>query len=207
MKYETFSVGPLEACSYLVYSESKTGVVIDAGGGFSSVSARAAALGVRIVAVLLTHGHFDHTMGAIDYQRAGIPVGISVGDEHMLAIHRDNLARYMGIEYQPISADFTFKGGDVLRYEDLSFKVILTPGHTIGSCCFLCDNVCFSGDTLFLESIGRTDFPTGSHRELISSIKNKLLCLPEKTVVCPGHNDQTTIGHEKIFNPYLTENY
>ena len=108
-----------------------------------------------------------------------------------------------GLPYTPISADFTFRGGDVLTYGKLSFKVILTPGHTIGSCCFLCDNVCFSGDTLFCESVGRTDFPTGSHAELISSIKKKLLSLPDETTVCPGHNEQTTIAHERLFNPYL----
>lgn len=204
IKYETFFVGPMEACSYLVYNpECEEAVVVDAGGGFSTVSLRAAALGKKISAVLLTHGHFDHTIGAAEYQKRGIPVGISTADAHMLAVHRDNLARAFGLPYTPIIADFTFRGGDVLTYGSLSFKVILTPGHTIGSCCFLCDNVCFSGDTLFCESIGRTDFPTGSHAELISSITNKLLTLPDQTVVCPGHNEQTTIAHERLFNPYL----
>ena len=204
IKYETFYVGPMDACSYLVYDDGgEEAVVIDAGGGYSTVSKCAHALNKKICAVLLTHGHFDHTLGAAEYQRAGIPVGISTADEHMLAVHRDNLARMFGLPYTPISADFTFRGGAVLTYGKLSFKVILTPGHTIGSCCFLCDNVCFSGDTLFCESVGRTDFPTGSHAELISSIKKKLLSLPDETTVCPGHNEQTTIAHERLFNPYL----
>lgn len=206
MKYETFPVGELESNSYLVYSEvSPSAVVIDAGGGCDTLIKRAKELNKKIEAVLLTHGHFDHTLAVADYIEAGVNIGISKKDEYMLSSHRDNLARYMGIVWNDVSADFTFSGGDKLEFGDLVFEVISTPGHTAGSCCFMCDNVCFSGDTLFLESVGRTDFPTGSHTEIVYSIRKKLLTLPEDTVVCPGHNEQTTIGHEKIFNPYVAE--
>ena len=192
--------------NYLVYIPGKPdAVVIDAGGGCAEITARAKSMGLEIRAVLITHGHFDHTAGAKEYQQAGIRVGISTPDEYMLAVHRDNLARYLGFHYQPITADFTFRGGDELVFGDMKFKVILTPGHTVGSCCFLCDNVCFSGDTLFCESVGRTDFPTGSHAEILRSIREKLFVLPDDTAVCPGHNEPTTIGHEKKFNPYAAE--
>ena len=90
-----------------------------------------------------------------------------------------------------------------MELENIKIKVIFTPGHTDGSVTFLVDDMLFTGDTLFLESVGRTDFPTGSHAELISSIKKKLLSLPDETTVCPGHNEQTTIAHERLFNPYL----
>ena len=203
MKYETFFVGPMSACTYLVYGNDGKAVIIDAGGDSQRVISRANELGVELCAVLLTHGHFDHTFGAIEYKNAGIPIGISSSDEYMLTGHRDNLGTAFGLQSPPCTPDFTFRGGDEFAFGELKFTVISTPGHTVGSCCFLCDNVCFSGDTLFLESVGRTDFPTGSHGELINSIKKKLLTLPECVVVCPGHDEQTTIGHEKTFNPYL----
>ncbi len=206
MKYHSFAVGPMGAMSYLVYGEGGTSaVVIDAGGDAQKIKSEADSRGLEIEAVLLTHGHFDHTLGAVDYQKMGIPVGICSVEEYMLSVHRDNLARYFGYRFPETKADFTFRGGDVLSYGSFSFKVILTPGHTAGSCCFLCDNACFSGDTLFLECVGRTDFPTGSHAELINSIKKKLLVLPDETLVLPGHEEQTTIGHERVFNPYLSE--
>ncbi len=206
MKYLTFAVGPMDSNSYLVYSESQSlAIVIDAGGGFENVTKKAKELGKEIAAVLLTHGHFDHTMAANLYRDAGISIGISAKDEYMLKIHRDNLARYFGVKRKEINADFTFNGGDELTFDTLVFKVISTPGHTAGSCCFLCDNVCFSGDTLFLESVGRTDFPMGSHGEIVKSITEKLYLLPDETIICPGHNEQTTIEHEKAFNPYTTE--
>ena len=204
MNYEVFTVGPLEANSYLVYGETGgEAFVVDAGGGFEEVTARAASLGVKISAVLLTHGHFDHILDAEKYHAAGIRVGISAKDEYMLSDKRDNLARYMGFKYNAAKADFTFGNGDVLTFGNLSVTVISTPGHTVGSCCFLCDNVCFSGDTLFYHSIGRTDFPTGDHKTLIKSITENLMSLPSDTVVLSGHDEPTTIGEERLNNPYL----
>ena len=206
IKYLTLQTGLMGANTYIVYNEGeKTAVVIDAGGDYDLISLSAFKQGLEIKALLLTHGHFDHMMGAGDFQKDGIPVYICQQEAHMLGEHRDNLARAFGVSYNGINADFTFRGGDVLTFGNLSFKVILTPGHTVGSCCFLCDNVCFSGDTLFCESVGRTDFPGGNHTMLMQSIKEKLFTLPDDTVVCPGHNEQTTISHEKMFNPYVGE--
>ena len=204
MKYETFPVGQMGTNCYLVY-EGNDAVVIDAGGGFSEVYSRSLTLNLKIHAVLLTHGHFDHTMGAGEYMEKGIPLGISLKDEYMLSPHRDNLAKYFGIKWQELKADFNFKDGEILTFGELKLKALSTPGHTAGSFSFLCDYVCFSGDTLFLESVGRTDFPTGSHSSLLKSVREKLFVLPNETPVCPGHNEPTTIGHEKKFNPYLAE--
>ena len=204
MKYEIFSVGALESNTYLVYEEKGgEAFVVDAGGGFEEVTARASSLGVKISAVLLTHGHYDHICDAEKYRAAGIRVGISAADEYMLSHKRDNLARYIGFKFDGAAADLTFSDGDVFTFGNLSVKVISTPGHTVGSCCFLCDNVCFSGDTLFCGSVGRTDFPTGDHAALIRSIKEKLMPLGDDTVLLPGHNEPTTVGEERLNNPYL----
>ena len=206
MKYEVFTVGALDSNTYLVYEEKGgEAFVVDAGGGFEEVTERANSLGVKISAVLLTHGHFDHILDAEKYRAAGIRVGISARDEYMLTHHRDNLARYMGFKFGGAAADLTFSDGDVFTFGNLTVKVISTPGHTAGSCCFLCDNACFSGDTLFNGSVGRTDFPTGDHDTLMRSIKEKLMALPDDVIVLPGHDEPTTIGNERAYNPYFGE--
>lgn len=206
---EVFNKNLMDANSYLVYdADSHDAVVIDACGDFDGITARAAELGLRINAVLLTHGHFDHTADVERYRAAGIPVGICKTEEYMLGSSPDNLAAAFGIRRRAERADFTFRGGDVLKFGTLTFAVLLTPGHTSGSCCFIlkgksADNACFSGDTLFFESVGRTDFPTGNHADLIRSIKEKLMSLDIDLPVCPGHGEETTIGHEREHNPYL----
>ena len=204
MKYEVFSNGVFGSTAYLVY-DGEDGVVIDAGVPLSEVKARADELNVKIRALILTHGHYDHIAHACEYKAAGIPVGINKREAYMLSPCRDNLAKYMGFKVQAIAPDFVFCGGEVLSFGKLEFKVVLTAGHTAGSCCFLCDNVCFTGDTLFYGSVGRTDFPTGSHKELMKSIKGKLLVLPGDTIVCPGHNECTTIRAEAESNPYFSD--
>lgn len=204
MQYQVFSDGLLSSNTYLVF-DGRDGVVIDAGVPFSSVEKKARELNIEIRALLLTHGHIDHIAYAEEYRKAGIPVGINKREEYMLAPCRDNLAKYIGIKFGGSKADFVFNGGDELSFGNLKIKVILTAGHTAGSCCFLVDNVCFTGDTLFCGGVGRTDFPTGSHSELMESIKKKLFVLPDETVICPGHNEESTIRAEKAGNAYFTE--
>lgn len=203
IKFSALAVGEMQSNTYIVYNDSSEEcVVIDAGGDYSQVLAKVSELGKQITALLLTHGHVDHIAAAEEYRRGGAIVGISAQDAYMLKGHRDNLAEYVGVDLPPVTPDFTFGGGDKLALAGMEFTVISTPGHTAGSCCFLCDNVCFSGDTLFLESVGRTDFPTGDHAKLMHSLKEKLFTLSEGTIVCPGHEGQTSIGYEKKFNPY-----
>ncbi len=202
MQYIVFSNGIFDSNVYLVY-EDKDAVIIDAGVPAKEVLDEAGKLGLTVHSVLLTHGHIDHIAYAEEYRSAGIPVAINKREGHMLLPCRDNLAKYLGIKYFGSKADELFVGGDVLEFGKLKIKVILTPGHTSGSCCFYCDNACFTGDTLFAGAVGRTDFPTGNHSELISSIKEKLLSLPEDTVILPGHNGDTTLKAEKYGNAYI----
>ena len=104
-----------------------------------------------------------------------------------------------------VTPDYLYEDGEVISAAGMSAKLIATPGHTSGSCCFYFeeDGILISGDTLFDESVGRTDFPTSSTGELIRSVKEKLFVLPEDTVVYPGHGEVTTIGHEKLYNPFI----
>ena len=207
MTVERFTVGELESEVYLVYcDDSSDAVLIDAGGGYKRVSERAKALGKEIVAVFLTHGHVDHIVAAEKFRSGGAKIGVSEKDAHMLKkTGGDNLARFLGLPYGGAEFDFTFRGGEEFIFGGFALKVVATPGHTAGSCCFLCDNACFSGDTLFLESVGRTDLPTGNHADLIVSIKKLLTALPPETVIYPGHGESTTALYERNYNPYFSE--
>ena len=155
-------------------------------------------------AVLLTHAHFDHMLAADDIRKAyGCKVYVHMDDERMLNDPFLNLSGTMGTEQTGISADHLLRDGDVLHFLNREWRVMATPGHTAGSVCYYLpeEKVLFSGDTLFAESLGRTDLPTGSMSAIVRSIAEKLLVLPEDIMVYPGHGDATTIGYEKQYNP------
>ena len=109
----------------------------------------------------------------------------------------------MGYQALARPADVLLHGGEEIAVGDIKLKVVCTPGHSAGGVCFAGDGFVFSGDALFADSIGRTDFPGGSQSELVSSIKRELMVLPDETEVYPGHGPKTTIGWEKVYNPYL----
>lgn len=155
-------------------------------------------------AILLTHGHFDHIWGANELRRlSGAKIYAYEGEKSLCEDAEKNVSAQAG-RPETVQADFYEKDGTVLSLAGFSLKLIATPGHTGGSCCYYLEEekVLFSGDTLFEGSVGRTDFPTGSMSSLVRSIKEKLLVLPEDVVVYSGHGDTTTIGDEKKYNPY-----
>lgn len=190
--------GPLRANSYLLTADGKEAVLIDCGG--AEPLAAAQARGLRIGFVLLTHGHFDHIGGCAALQRAGAKVGCAEGERALLN-SADNLASLAGVPTEPFTPDLTFRGGDELDLCGLHIRVIATPGHTPGGVCFACGNSLFTGDTLFCGSVGRTDFPGGSAAALRQSVR-ALLAMEGDMDVYPGHDEPTTLGYERKYNPF-----
>ncbi|SFB66627.1 MBL fold metallo-hydrolase [Butyrivibrio sp. YAB3001] len=154
--------------------------------------------------ILLTHGHFDHIGGAEALRKlSGAQIGCY---EKEIGLCNDpylNLSNDFGGKLI-IVPDITYKDESIISAAGLSCKLLATPGHTSGSCCYLFEDeqILISGDTLFEESVGRTDFPTSSTSELIRSINDRIFILPDETVVYPGHGEMTTVGHEKMYNPF-----
>jgi len=190
---------------YLVFDDkSQEGVVIDPGADGTVILHEIKNKGVKVKYIINTHGHPDH-IGAnkkIKEATGGI-LAIHDLDEPMLTDAGRSMAVFMGERIEMCKPDQLLRDGDLLEAGDLKFKVIHTPGHTPGGICLLVENACFSGDTLFARSIGRTDFPGGSYPVLIDSIQNKLFLLDDKVVVYPGHGPATTIGEEKRENPFF----
>ena len=161
--------------------------------------------GLSVSAILLTHGHVDHISGADELKRlSGAPIYAAENEANVLQDMHLNLSQMFGAPCK-LSADILLKDGEVCTVHSMHFQVITTPGHTEGSCSFYFDedDCLISGDTLFENSVGRTDFPTGSMSVLVRSIKQKLFKLPEATTVYPGHGSATTIGWEKTNNPFI----
>lgn len=202
---ESRALGAMGANCYLISCpETKKAVVIDPGAEGKSIHRWILEKGYHVEYILLTHGHLDH-IGAVDELRDafGAKVGIHALDAEMLTSGQKNLSAYMGSSIEMKPADVLLEDGQTLTIGKIAIKVIATPGHTLGSVSFLTSEGLISGDTLFDGSIGRSDFPGGSMQQLLDSIKQKLLVLPEETRVYPGHGDATTIGREKRINPFL----
>ena len=199
-------LGPVQTnCFFLINEDTKEVLVIDPADHAQKIIEWMKSENLKPVAILLTHGHFDHIMGVEGIRKEyGIPVYASRDEVDVLAKPQLNVSTIMGA-YLSMKADELFCDGDVLELAGMKLKVISTPGHTIGSVCFYIEEekVLISGDTLFEASVGRTDFPTGSSRQLIESIKTRLFILPDDTSVFPGHGGTTSIGYEKLHNPFV----
>jgi glyoxylase-like metal-dependent hydrolase (beta-lactamase superfamily II) len=159
------------------------------------------------VAAVLTHGHADHIAGVALLRKnfPQIKVYVHKHDATMLVEPTHNLSAFAGRLIKAGQADVLLQDGDIIEQAGIRLHVLHTPGHTPGGICLYCedDGIVFTDDTLFAESVGRTDFPGGSMSQLLESIGQKLLTLPEKTRVCPGHGPETTIAREKAHNPFL----
>jgi len=207
MILETVVVGPLMVNCYIVACEAtRKGLVIDPGGDAEKILSAVARHDLSIVQIINTHGHFDH-VGANQALMAAFGVGLQIHelDAPMLA-HADITALKYGLKAENSPPPTSFlSDGDTIPFGKCSLTVLHTPGHTRGGCSLYGEGVVFTGDTLFAESVGRTDFPGGSSATLLKSIREKLLTLPDATIVYPGHGPATTIGHERLHNPYLND--
>ena len=191
-------------CYFAVNITTNQVIIIDPADSPEVIKNVIAMNGYKPEAILLTHGHFDHILAAEAIKSEyNIPVYAGSAEKRLLEDAESNLSDSYGIGVA-ISADIYAEDDAILDIAGFTIKVLHTPGHTVGSVCyyFVADDVLFSGDTLFCESVGRTDFPTGSGATLVKSIKEKLLILPENTVVYPGHGESTSVGYEKQYNPY-----
>lgn len=207
MEIKRLVLGIVRTNCYIVYrSDTKKAVIIDPAADSRRITEEISALGVTPEAILLTHGHFDHMLAA-DSLRNGyhIPVCVMKEDAELLKTPNLNCSeQFLHMSYG-ISADEELADGQKLSFLDGTLTVIATPGHTEGSCCYYAEaeKILFSGDTLFQESVGRTDLPTGKASRLSASIREKLFVLPDNTLVLSGHGMETTIGEEKQHNPYV----
>lgn len=192
-------VGAYAANCYLVYDENKRAVVIDPGAEPERLLAAVAREALDVQAILLTHVHFDHIMASRELKEAtGAPLYVHAADQAGLEDPTYTLAP---ASYK-VTADRVLQNGDTLTVGDLTFTVLHTPGHTLGSVCYSCDGVLFAGDTLFAGGIGRTDLAGGDFNTICRSVRD-LSALPPETRVLPGHGGETTIGLEKQYNPYM----
>ena len=202
MEIKKVVLGDIEVNCYLV-STDKAAVVIDPGYRSSEVLEFLDGAKDKERLILLTHCHFDH-IGFADELSEITDTKIAIGEKDAFALSDNfvNLSAPFGAPLSPFDADILLSDNQEVSVGDITFKVIHTPGHTVGGVCYLCGDIMFSGDTLFNGSIGRTDFPGGDFSVLSASIK-KLYSLPDDTVLLSGHGEQTTILNEKRYNPFV----
>jgi hydroxyacylglutathione hydrolase len=206
MKYELVIVGALETNCYLVYcEETRACAVIDPGADPEKIISAIADLELKPVIVLNTHGHVDHIGGNSDIVRKyGVHLAMHAADTGMLQVSDYiELSLLLGARNSP-PPDRLLAEGDEIAVGRITLRVMHIPGHTAGSVGFVAAGVLFSGDTLFCGGVGRTDLPGGSWKDLERSIRERILTLPEETIVLPGHGPWTTVEQERSSNPFLT---
>lgn len=207
MKVHKTAAGILQANCYICWCEATNqAVIIDPGGDAQRLSGWLKMNQLELVHIILTHFHFDHTQGALDLRaQTGALIALHRDDAPLLEEQPALFRGFAGNALPSIEADVLLDDDNYIAFGQETLQVIATPGHSPGSICLYHRElgVVFSGDTLFRDGVGRTDFPGGDSTILFNSIRSKLFCLPDETVVYPGHGPKTTIGHEKQSNPFI----
>lgn len=211
MKIEQIPVGFMQVFCYLIYDEqTMEGILIDPAGNEQDLIKYLGQKGIKLSYIVNTHGHADHTCGndAIRSATGAKVVMHEIDDSFYQKPENQTFAKMMGFQ-SPGPADVRIKDGDEITFGNVTMKFIHTPGHTKGACCILIEGNLFTGDTLFVGAVGRTDLPGGSMQELIESLLKLVKTLPPVTVVWPGHDygmtPRSTLAHEARTNPYISE--
>lgn len=204
IKIGRIMMGICQTNCYFLYEEGKKDVIfVDPADKGDVLFEKLETAGFHVAGIILTHGHFDHIWGLEKLKElTGAKVYAYEGEKELLNDSGMNVSEQFNRPCQ-VDADVYLKDGDCITIAGMTAKLIATPGHTGGSCCYYFekDKILLSGDTLFEGSVGRTDFPTGSMSLIVRSIQEKLFVLPDDVTVYPGHGGQTTIGDEKKYNP------
>ncbi|MDE7344568.1 MAG: MBL fold metallo-hydrolase [Alistipes sp.] len=212
MKIATLTFNPIQENTYVVWDQTREAIIVDAGNSNDRENAALdnfiAQHGLHPVLAVNTHGHFDHTLGVCHLkQRYGIPFALSSQDAFLLENAQPS-GTIFGVRVGEMpTIDIDLEQQTEIRFGQTALRVIPTPGHTPGHVALYEPQTggVFTGDTLFRESIGRTDLPGGDYSWIMRSILDKLLPLGDATRVLPGHGEETTIGHETLYNPFVTE--
>jgi glyoxylase-like metal-dependent hydrolase (beta-lactamase superfamily II) len=211
MDVEQVKVGQMVVFSYIVSCpETKEALVIDPGGDENRLADKIKQKGLTLKYIVNTHGHSDHTCGNAKLKSlTGAKIIMHELDDKLFRSKEAvSVGRSMGFEPHP-AADITVKDDDEIKIGKVTLKVLHTPGHTPGGICLLAEGQVFTGDTLFVGGIGRTDLPGSDHRLFMKAIREKLVSLPDETIVWPGHDygpkPSSTIGLEKIANPWVRQ--
>jgi len=209
MVIEQIQIGGFDIfCYVLGDAESGEGIIVDPGGPSKPILERAKSRGInKIKFIVNTHSHVDHITGNNEMQKAtGAPIAIHQSEAEDLANPNRAMLAMFGAEASP-APSILLKDGDIIQFGNESVKVIHTPGHTTGGVCLYFPGHVITGDTLFVQGIGRTDLPGGDYEILRASIHEKLFTFPEETIILPGHNygstPTSTIGREKVGNPFV----
>lgn len=201
MTIETVIVGPMQVNCYILSSKgSQKAIVVDPGDEADKIKDRLNSLGLKIYCIINTHGHADHICAN---KALGAPVYIHAQDAEFLVNPQLNLSAMFDSPCILPAADVLLEDGQKLEVAQMNLEVIHTPGHTPGGVCLKTDDFILTGDTLFAQGVGRSDFPYSSEKDLLTSIRKKLLTLPDNMVIYPGHGPTSSIGQEKRINPFL----
>lgn len=205
MKIGRMVIGSYATNCYLLYREGASEViVIDPADAGEQIYKKLTEKGFQIAAIFLTHGHFDHIWGAKALKElSGAKIYALKEEKALCESAKLNVSGWAGRAYS-LTPDVLVEDGEKVTVAGMTCKVLATPGHTEGSCCYYFETagLAVCGDTIFFESVGRTDFPTGSSSKLVRSVREKIFTLPDEVQLYPGHGDSTTVGHEKQYNPY-----